>query len=97
MNIGWAPTLTALFTQDFQFYMGGREMEWKFVDGTHIQVEQYPYLHISRSTDWGWELRNSHVVLRSLERKLPQKKSTSTAAATRTRAISPTDAIRSVD
>eukprot|EP01012_Entosiphon_sulcatum_P031627 TRINITY_DN4022_c0_g1_i1.p1 TRINITY_DN4022_c0_g1~~TRINITY_DN4022_c0_g1_i1.p1 ORF type:complete len:213 (+),score=32.79 TRINITY_DN4022_c0_g1_i1:20-658(+) len=42
-------------------------MSWRFVtEENGIQVEHYPVLRYFRREDWGWQLRNTHVVFSSL-------------------------------
>lgn len=47
------------------------DLQWRWIPGhmgTKVQVGPYPPLCISRRRhDWGWQLENIHVVIRSLE------------------------------
>mmetsp|Transcript_45184 Transcript_45184/g.110040 ORF Transcript_45184/g.110040 Transcript_45184/m.110040 type:complete len:612 (+) Transcript_45184:802-2637(+) len=45
------------------------DLQWRWaVNGSKVQVGPYPPLKVKRrSDDWGWELENQHVVMRSLE------------------------------
>ena len=45
------------------------DLQWRWaVNGCKVQVSPYPPLKVQRrSDDWGWELENQHVVMRSLE------------------------------
>jgi F-box domain len=45
------------------------DLQWRWaVNGSKVQVGPYPPLHVKRRhDDWGWEMENVHVVMRSLE------------------------------
>jgi hypothetical protein len=45
------------------------DLLWRWaVNGSKVQVGPYPPLRVNRRCDdWGWELENQHVVMRSLE------------------------------
>lgn len=62
-----------IFKDDHTFVLNSRIMRWRFVEeeeGEHgpqmfIQVDQYPFLSISRTDDWGWQLINNYVTFLS--------------------------------
>lgn len=58
--------LNSRFHPDYKYEstMFERRLNWRFYDG-EIQIEQYPCLSISRTSDWGWLLVNDHVVFSS--------------------------------
>jgi len=51
---------------NYTMEMNGDVMRWRFTPEKHIQVEQYPPLTMSRTSDWGWRMENAFVVFLSL-------------------------------
>lgn len=49
---------------------GANLMKWNIVqNGYGVQVEHYPVLAVKRIDNWGWELENTHAVLRTIDTK----------------------------
>ena len=46
-----------------------RVLRWRFPtrDQNTIQVEHFPYLVISRTSDWGWKMTNAAVMFTSMD------------------------------
>jgi len=57
-----------VFTQNNELVMEHHGvMKWQFVENNkYVQVEQYPPLKPSRTSDWGWKLENPYVIFVSL-------------------------------
>jgi hypothetical protein len=56
------------FYEDYTLLLDKRIMRWKF-SHEGIQVERYPELKISRTSDWGWEMKNAFVIFNSIEKE----------------------------
>lgn len=67
------------FLNDFTFdsSMHGTQMTWQFIEydsfngGNKIQVEQYPYLTLSRLKSGEWRMENSYVFFKQISPVVP--------------------------
>jgi len=55
----------AEFKQDLSYRRGRNLFHYRILDDDSIQIEEYPSLAPSRTSDWGWQLQNPYAILMS--------------------------------